>query len=49
VLHHSQHNYLYFAARPDFSGYHNFSRTHRQHIRNAQKYQRALNEKNILE
>jgi UPF0755 protein len=48
VLNHSHHNYLYFVAKPDFSGYHNFSRSHRQHINNARKYQRALNRNNIM-
>jgi len=49
VLNYSEHDYLYFAAKPDFSGYHNFSENHYQHIRNAQKYQRALNKKDIME
>ncbi len=49
VLNYENHDYLYFAAKPDFSGYHNFSRTHRQHIINARKYQKALNEKKIME
>jgi len=48
VLNYNHHDYLYFAARPDFSGYHNFSKTHRQHINNARKYQRALNRRDIL-
>jgi len=47
VLNYEEHDYLYFAAKPDFSGYHNFSKTHYQHIRNAQKYQQALNEERI--
>lgn len=49
VLNYNHHDYLYFAARPDFSGYHNFSKTHRQHINNARKYQRALNRREIME
>lgn len=48
VLNYEKHDYLYFSAKPDFSGYHNFAETHRQHINNAIKYQRALNERNIL-
>jgi UPF0755 protein len=48
VLNYKDHKYLYFCAKPDFSGYHNFSKTHYQHIRNAKKYQQALNERNIL-
>jgi len=49
VLNYKKHDYLYFAAKPDFSGYHNFSETHYQHILNAKKYQRALNEERIWE
>jgi len=49
VLNYAHHDYLYFVARPDFSGYHNFSETHRQHINNARKYQQALNRRDILE
>ena len=48
VLNYTHHHYLYFVAKPDFSGYHNFSRSHRQHINNARKYQRALNRNNIM-
>jgi UPF0755 protein len=49
VLNYKEHDYLYFAAKPDFSGYHNFSETHYQHILNARKYQRALNKERIWE
>lgn len=41
------HNYLYFCAREDFSGYSNFAATWEQHMENARKYQKALNEHNI--
>lgn len=47
VLHYSQHNYLYFCAKEDFSGYHNFATTLQEHNANANKYHRALNQKNI--
>jgi UPF0755 protein len=47
VLNYESHNYFYFAAREDFSGYHNFSRTYQQHLVNARRYHRALNERNI--
>ncbi|MCF8335524.1 MAG: endolytic transglycosylase MltG [Bacteroidales bacterium] len=48
VLNYENHDYLYFSAKPDFSGYHNFSKTHYQHIQKARKYQEALNEKKIM-
>ena len=42
-----ENNYLFMCAKDDLSGRHNFATTHAEHIRNAAKYQRALNEKNI--
>lgn len=32
-------NYLYFAARPDNSGYSNFAATYKEHLQNAKAYQ----------
>lgn len=43
VIDHDKHNYIYFCAKEDFSGYHNFAETFAQHNINAKKYQRALN------
>lgn len=43
----TDHNYLFMVAKDDLSGRHNFSTTHAEHIRNARKYQKALNERNI--
>ncbi len=43
VLEYEAHNYLYFCAREDFSGYHNFATNLTQHLRNARIYQNALN------
>ncbi|HQK71718.1 MAG TPA: endolytic transglycosylase MltG [Bacteroidales bacterium] len=47
VLNAEKHDYLYFAARADFSGYHNFSRTLAEHNRYAAQYQRELNKRKI--
>ena len=43
VLNHEDNNYIYMCAKEDFSGYHNFSSSLRQHSINAKKYQQALN------
>ena len=48
VLNYVKHDYLFFCAREDFSGYHNFASTLQQHSRNAQAYQRALNNLRIF-
>jgi len=47
VLNYQSNNYLYMCAREDFSGYHNFASNIIQHGRNARKYRKALNERNI--
>ncbi|MDP4223989.1 MAG: endolytic transglycosylase MltG [Bacteroidota bacterium] len=48
VLNAEKHDYLYFAAKADFSGYHNFSRTLAEHNRYANQYQRELNRRRIF-
>ncbi len=48
VLNAEQHDYLYFAAKSDFSGYHNFSRTLAEHNHYAALYQRELNKRKIF-
>ncbi|MBN1414385.1 MAG: endolytic transglycosylase MltG [Bacteroidales bacterium] len=48
VLDYEKNDYLYFCAKEDFSGYHNFARTLEQHNRNARSYQKALNRRRIL-
>jgi UPF0755 protein len=47
VLNAEKHNFLYFSAKADFSGYHNFSRTLAEHNRYAAEYHRELNKRKI--
>jgi len=47
VLNAQKHNYIFMCAKEDFSGYHNFSITLRQHNANAAKYQRELRKMRI--
>ena len=49
VLNFEEHDYYYFCARDDFSGYHAFARTNAEHNINAEKYRRALNEQKIFQ
>ncbi|MCD4737250.1 MAG: endolytic transglycosylase MltG [Bacteroidales bacterium] len=48
VLNAEEHDYLFFCAKEDFSGYHVFAKTQQQHAVNANKYRRALNDRKIL-
>ncbi len=47
VLYYEAHDYYFFSAKPDFSGYHLFARTYAEHLANARKYRRALDERNV--
>jgi UPF0755 protein len=42
VLNYERHNYMFFVAREDFSGYHTFAVDYNTHLRNARIYQKAL-------
>jgi UPF0755 protein len=48
VLNYEKHDYLYFCAKDDFSGYHAFAKTLQQHNQNANAYRNALNRKKIF-
>jgi UPF0755 protein len=47
VLNYSKHEYMFFCAREDFSGYHAFAKTYSQHLLNARRFQKELNRRNI--
>ncbi len=47
VLNRENNNYLYFCARTDFSGYHNFARNFMEHVQNANSYRSKLDTKGI--
>lgn len=47
VLNTKDTDYIYFCAKPNGGGRHAFAKTHRQHINNANKYRRWLNENRI--
>ena len=50
VLNYDKNNYLYFCAKPEFDGTHNFARTLSEHNANSRKYneayKRLIKEKN---
>lgn len=48
VLNHARHNYIYMCAKEDFSGTHNFAANYTEHMANARKYWKALNERKIF-
>lgn len=47
VLDYSKHNYLFFCAKPDLSGYSDFSCTYDQHQKFAAAYQKEMDRRGI--
>ncbi|NLR91284.1 MULTISPECIES: endolytic transglycosylase MltG [Flammeovirga] len=47
VLNATKHKYMYMVAEADFSGYHHFSKTLKEHNYYARKYQNALNKARV--
>ena len=45
VLHYEKSDYLYFCAKPEFDGTHNFARTYSQHMANSRAYNKAFRER----
>ena len=47
VINYEEHDYLYFCARAEMDGRHNFARTLSEHNRNAAEYHHALDKMKI--
>lgn len=47
VLNADQNDFIFMCAKADFSGFHAFAKNHAQHIRNANAFQNALNQREI--
>jgi len=47
VLNYEHHNYVFMCAKETFNGEHNFAVSYAEHQKNAAKYQKALDERNI--
>jgi UPF0755 protein len=43
VLNYEQHDYIYFCARAELDGRHNFAKTYSEHLRNKDAYINAIN------
>ncbi|MBD99266.1 MAG: aminodeoxychorismate lyase [Verrucomicrobia bacterium] len=49
VLNYKRHDYIYMCAKADFSSYHHFSKSLRQHNIYARQYQNELNRRRIMQ
>lgn len=47
VLNYEKHEYFFFCAKPDLSGYHLFSKNFDEHLEIAQNYWKSLDKENI--
>ena len=47
VLNYEKHDFFYMCAKPEYSGYHNFAKTNKQHEANARAYHRWLEKEKI--
>jgi UPF0755 protein len=47
VLNYTKHSHTFFCAKPDFSGYSNYTNEYAVHQKNAKAYQEALNKRGI--
>ena len=48
VLNHEKHEYMFFCAKEDFSGYHVFAVDYNEHLQNADRYRKALDRLKIM-
>lgn len=47
VLNYTKHNYIFFCAKPDLSGYSNFSSNYEEHQKYAKAYQTEMDKRGI--
>jgi UPF0755 protein len=47
VLNYEKHEYMFFCAKEDFSGYHSFAKNYSDHLLNARRFQNELNRRKI--
>jgi UPF0755 protein len=48
VLDYDDHDYIYFCAKEDSSGTHNFAASYEEHKMNAENYRKSLNQRKIF-